>query len=413
MVAGREARMPEAELDEEMIGRMRELIGIELRIDDCVHNEEVTRLAVERFADAVGDSNPLWRDLAVAEASVYKQRIAPPSFVMGCFSGLQFGWPGLGSFHTSSSLRFHHPILVGDTIKSVCRYDGFDGPRPSSFASTTVTDRFHNKYRNQHGVLVAEIEWRVMNFSRRKAREGDTQANLQVPHPWTPEEVAAVEESVLAEVPRGKDPRWWDDVHVGDELDIITKGPISMTDEVAYVAAGGPPIPRIAANGASLRQYQRHPAWAFRDPHTMALEPIYAVHYSRAAANAMGVAMQYDVGFQRQCWQVHLLTHWMGDEAWIREASAEYRKFVFHGDVIRLGGEVVSRYIADDGEACVELRTFAMNQRGDDVMPGRATIALPKRGEESPAERRLTATDTKRSSSTSDTGTKARLDGHS
>jgi hypothetical protein len=32
-----------------------------------------------------------------------------------------------------------------------------------------------------------------------------------------------------------------------------------------------------------------------------------------------------------------------------------------------------------DGEMCVEVRTFARNQRGEDVMPGHATIALPSR----------------------------------
>jgi hypothetical protein len=178
-------------------------------------------------------------------------------------------------------------------------------------------------------------------------------------------------------------------VGVGDQLDTVTKGPIGMTDEVAYVAAGGPPIPRVAANGVALRQYERHPAWAFRDPLTMAREPIYAVHYNKAAANAMGVALQYDVGFQRQCWHIHLLTHWMGDDAWIRQASAQYRRFVFHGDVVRLGGEVTAKRVTDDGEHCVEVRTWAMNQRGEDTMPGTATIALAHGDAPSPAATRV------------------------
>ena len=383
------AQMAEAELDDEMIDRMRALTGTDLRIDHSVNNEEATRLAVERFADAIGDPNPLWRDRVRAEESVYTRPVAPPSFVMGCFSGLQFGWPGLGSFHSSSTLRFLRPIYVGDTIKATCRYDGFDGPKTSSFASTMVTDRFHNEYRNQRDELVAEIDWRVMNFMRQKAKSGTTQQGLELPHRWTVDEVEAIERDVLAEEPRGAEPRWWDDVSAGEQLDVVTKGPIGMTDEVAYVAAGGPPIPRVAANAVSLRQYQKHPAWAFRDPTTMALEPIYAVHYNQSAAQAMGVALQYDVGFQRQCWHIHLLTHWMGDDGWIRQADAQYRKFVYHSDVVRLGGEVTRHYVADDGEACVDLRTWSINQRGDDVMPGTATIALPRRDRPSPAKRRV------------------------
>jgi acyl dehydratase len=325
------ARMAEAELDDEMLERMRSLIGVDLRIDHSVNNEEATRLAVERFADAIGDPNPLWRDREQAEASVYGRRVAPPSFVLGCFSGLQFGWPGLGAFHNASDLRFHRPVFIGDTVTATCRYEGFDGPKPSSFASVMVTDQFLNTYRNQDGEVLAEVRWWVMNFMRQKAKAAAGDRKLELPHPWTTDEVEEIEADVLAEQPRGAEPRWWDDVEIGDQLDTVTKGPIGMTDEVAYVAAGGPPIPRVAANAVALHQYEKHPAWAFRDPHTMALEPIYAVHYNEAAAKAMGVALQYDVGFQRQCWHIHLLTHWMGDDAWIARADAQYRSFVYHG----------------------------------------------------------------------------------
>jgi hypothetical protein len=165
-----------------------------------------------------------------------------------------------------------------------------------------------------------------------------------------------------------------------------------MTDEIAFVSSGGAPIPRLAAHRAALQQYDAHPAWAFRDPTTSALEPIYAVHYNRHAAQAMGVAMQYDVGFQRQCWQVHLLTDWIGDEGWVKSCSAQYRSFVYLSDVVRLGGEIVDKRIEDDGEAVVEVRTNAINQRGQNVMPGTAVLALPRRGDDAtPVSRRLRA----------------------
>ena len=157
-----------------------------------------------------------------------------------------------------------------------------------------------------------------------------------------------------------------------------------MTDEIAFVSSGGAPIPRLAAHRASLLQYRKHPAWAFRDPTTCALEPIYAVHYNAHAAHAMGVALQYDVGFERQAWQMHLLTDWMGDDAWLKRCSAQYRSFVYLSDVVRLGGEVTARYVDDHGEAVVDVRTRTTNQRGQDVMPGTATIALPTRAGVSP-----------------------------
>ncbi len=67
--------------------------------------------------------------------------------------------------------------------------------------------------------------------------------------------------------------------------------------------------------------------------------------------------MQYDVGFQRQCWHIHLLTHWMGDEGWVKRASAQYRRFVYHSDVVRLHGSILRKFVDDEGEHCVEVAT--------------------------------------------------------
>ena len=175
---------------------------------------------------------------------------------------------------------------------------------------------------------------------------------------------------------------------MGQPLEPLTKGPIGLTDEVAFLAGGGAPIPRLTAHSVALRAYRRHPAWAFRDPTTGALEPIYAVHYNHAAAQAMGVPLQYDVGFQRQCWHLHPLSDWIGDHGWIISASAEYRRWLYHSDVVRLAGTVTARYVDGDGEHVVEVEATALNQRGEDLMPGRATPALPTRSSpQSPAGR--------------------------
>lgn len=390
-----EARMPEAVIDDAMIESMRAKIGVDLRITHSVNNEEATRIAVAKFAGGIGDINELWTDAERGRSSDYGAPVAPPSFVIGCFSGIQFGWPGLGSFHSSTDMDLLAPIYWGDTISATCRYDGFTGPRPSKFAGRMVTDHFTNTYTNQLGEKVAEIRWQVVNYERASARSSERRkdrAPLTIPHPWQLEEIEKIEAQVLAERPRGAEPRWFEDVRVGDALDSLTKGPIGLTDEVAFIAGGGTPIPRLKAHAASLTDYAAHPAWSFRDPVTGAQEPIYAVHYNQQAANAMGVAYQYDVGFQRQCWQIQLMTHWVGDAGWVRHLESQYRGFVYLSDVLELGGEVVGTEVTPEGEHLVHVTTYARNQRGDDVMPGRATVALPSReGGPTPAARRARA----------------------
>jgi acyl dehydratase len=383
------ARMPEAVIDEAMLASMRAKVGVELRIGHSVNNEEATRIAVTRFAGGIGDVNPLWTDEDAGRRSDYGAPVAPPSFVISCFSGIQFGWPGLGSFHSATRMDVFEPVYWGDTIAATCRYDGFTGPRPSKFAGRMVTDHFVNTYTNQLGARVAEIRWQVVNYERASARGKRTdRAPLTIPHPWTEDEVRDIERTVLAEQPRGAEPRRWADVEAGAVVEPLTKGPIGLTDEVAFIAGGGTPIPRLKAHAAALADYAAHPAWAFRDPTTGAREPIYAVHYNQAAANAMGVAFQYDVGFQRQCWQLQLLTHWCGDAGWIKHVSAQYRGFVYLSDVVTLGGEVTGTEVDADGDHVVHVRTFARNQRGEDVMPGTAVVALPTGDGPSPVARR-------------------------
>jgi acyl dehydratase len=386
------AVMPQALIDDSMIESMKTKVGAQLRIDHSVNNEIASRIAVTKFAGGIGDINPLWTDTDYAARSPYGGPVAPPSFIIGCFSGIQFGWPGLGSFHSMSHLTFERPVYWEDRVVSSCVYDGFDGPSPSKFAGRTVTDRFVNSYHNQRDELIATIRWNVINFERGSAsakQKSNASGGPALPHPWQPDELAEIEARVLAERPRGEEPRYWEDVAEGEVLDTVTKGPIGLTDEIAFVAGGGTPIPRLKAHAASLHDYQEHPAWAFRDPVTNAKEPIYSVHYNLQAAKAMSVAFQYDVGFQRQCWQIHQLTHWAGDHAWIRECRAEYRKFVYLSDVVELRGEVTGRRVDADGEHVVDISTAAVNQRGETVMPGSAVIALPSREEDSsPARRR-------------------------
>ena len=369
-----------AKFTDEMLADMRSKIGTELRHDACLNNEYATRLAILRFCEGIGDDNPLWTDEAYARASPFGTLIAPPSFIFACMASVQFGWRGLGGFHAETLMTFHRTIRVGDKITPRVFFDGFDGPIASNFAGRRIKDYIRQEYYNQNGELVATFICSRVRFERTEAQKRASTRSIELPHPWTDQEVAAIEDQVLAETPRGAVPRYWEDVSVGDELDMTTKGPIGLTDEIAFIAAGAAPIPRIAAHRVALRSYRRHPRWAYRDPTTHALEPVYSVHYNDYAAKLQGAQAAYDVGIQRTCWQIHSLTNWMGDTGFLKAANSQYRAHVYLSDVVRLGGRVEAKEIDADGNHVVHLSTWAHNQRGQDVMPGTATIVLPHRG---------------------------------
>ncbi|HSW15611.1 MAG TPA: MaoC family dehydratase N-terminal domain-containing protein [Ramlibacter sp.] len=373
--------LAKGQFTDQMLADMRALIGTQLRTESCLNNEYATRLAVLRFCEGIGDDNPLWTDETYAAKSLFGGLIAPPSFIFACLGSVQVGWPGLGGFHAETRMQFDKPIHVGDKIKASVTFDGFDGPiADSSFGGRRIKDYLRQEYRNQDNELVATFICSRMRFERGEMQKRRESRAIEVPHPWKDDELAAIEAQVLAEKPRGATPRYWEDVSVGDEIDVITKGPLGLTDFIAFIAAGAAPIPRIAAHSVALKRYHKHPKWAFRDPRTHALEPVYSVHYNDYAAQLQGAQIAYDVGIQRTCWQIHSLTNWMGDAGRLKALTGQYRSHVYLGDVVRLGGRVDAKEIDADGQHIVKLTTWATNQRGQQCMPGTAVVALPTRG---------------------------------
>lgn len=368
---------------DEMLAEMRSKIGTELRTEGCVNNEIASRLAIMRFCEGIGDDNPLWTDPAYAASTPHGGVIAPPSFIFACLASVQFGWRGLGGFHAETILNFNRTIDLGDRITPRVIFDGFDGPDESNFGGRRIKDYIRQEYRNQDDELVATFICSRMRFERgemqKRAATRAVTGAATLPHPWNDEEIAAIEADILAETPRGSNPRYWEDVAVGDEIDTITKGPLGLTDFIAFIAAGAAPIPRVAAHSVSLKRYRKHPKWAFRDPRTHALEPVYSVHYNDYAAQLQGAQIAYDVGIQRTCWQIHSLTNWMGDIGFLKAANSQYRAHVYLSDVVRLSGRVVAKEVDAEGDHVVRLETWAMNQRGQNVMPGSAVVALPSR----------------------------------
>jgi acyl dehydratase len=383
------AKMSEGTFTPELIEEMRSKIGLKLRTEDAVFNEEATRTAIRKFADGIGDPNPLWRDREYARKTRYGEIVAPPSWILSVLSAIQFGWRGIAGFHSGSEFFFYKPVLAGDKITPEERFTGFEGPKRSGFADLMVVDYFENLYFNQRGETVSKMVLWIIRTERKKAREKGKYQSISLPHPWKEEELKKIEEQVLREEIRGPNPRYWEDVQIGDDLPPLVKGPLGLTDMIAFFIGGGSPV-KLEAHSVALQKYRGKPNWAFRDSQTSALEPIFAVHYNKSASNAMGLPYPYDVGTQRHCWQIQLLTHWMGDDGWLKRCRAEYRKFFFLSEVLRIKGVIKNKYIDEDGEHCVDIETSATNQRGEEVMPGNATVVLPSKEKKMwPLDRRL------------------------
>jgi acyl dehydratase len=87
---------------------------------------EVSRVKIAEFATAVGDSSPLCRDRAAAQAAGYPDVIAPPTFaiVVGAANSARVTHdPGLGVnyamiVHGEQSFSYARPVHAGDVLVS-------------------------------------------------------------------------------------------------------------------------------------------------------------------------------------------------------------------------------------------------------------------------------------------------------
>jgi acyl dehydratase len=364
-------------ITEEGLAKLRSLIGVKMHIGGQF-NDLASRTAIRNFVNGVGDSNPLYRDPEYAKKTRYGRLIAPPSWAYSVFpTWVSVGLPGVHGFHSGNDWTFYEPVFEGDVITPECIYEGYDEKKGSRFAGRTIINRQEARYYNQKGDLVSRAKSWSVRAERHRTREKGKYSNLQLPHPYTQEELRKIEEEVLDEEIRGSKVRYWEDVKVGDELKPLAKGVLGVTDMIAYIVGAAPM--QFAAHGVQLRTYRKHPAWCYRDPTTNALEPIVSVHYNLMAAKNAGLPFMYDGGCQRNSWGIQFMTNWMGDEGWLKKCYAKYTKFVYLSDAVRLTGKVIRKFIDEDGEYCVEVETHAVNQRNEDTMPGQYVAALPSR----------------------------------
>jgi acyl dehydratase len=199
-----ERELATATFTDEMLAKMRALIGTELRTAGAVNNEYADRMAILRFCEGIGDDNPLWTDEEYGPGTAHGGVIAPPSFIFACLGSVQVGWPGLGGFHAETNIDFLRPIRVGDKITAKVTFDGFDGPTDASnFAGRRIKDYLRQEYFNQDDELVATFICSRMRFERTEMQAKRESRRIELPHPWKDEELEQIENEILAEARRG------------------------------------------------------------------------------------------------------------------------------------------------------------------------------------------------------------------
>jgi acyl dehydratase len=362
--------MTDAALDE-----LRSEIGKEI-VGPTPYVTEVTRDAIRHFASGAGDYNPMWLDEDHARRSPAGTLLAPP-FILFALNKVAWGARGLRGIHSMFSggtFEWRRPIRLGDRLSSRTALKEIE-VKQSRFAGRAIKQIREATFVDERGELVAVACPYSFRIERDAAQKKNKYGELAAAS-YSREDYEKIAAAYRAEVIRGDEPRYFEDVAVGETLPPIVKGPLTVTDIIVWLLGQGGQW--LRSHGDAAAWYERHPKGAIRNEFG-AFEPPEIVHWDHAFARRVGVPAAYDYGPQRVAWLGNLVTNWMGDVGFLRSMSAEVRRFNLVGDTSWVHGRVTGKS-RQEGRPTVELELWVEDQRGDLTTKGTAAVELPSRG---------------------------------
>lgn len=369
-------------------------IGKEIRMTQ--YNTEASRDNIRHFALGTGDMNPLWVDYSYGRRSRYGTNIAPPLFLVSiCDAVITPGLPDMAGLRIRTDWTFYAPTRLGDQLQATGVVDDVkitQGKRGDDRIIQTGLTRYFRVDACASRALVAEVRSTDLRISPRAEGSGTLKIPVRSEHQYTAEELRAIRDDVLAVQPRGGEPRYWEDVEVGDAIGTVVKGPYtSMSMHCYYAGAAG------------SAYYVAHDVWwryrwlAEHEPDalpTNGLSPEYFMgtgmtslgHHDRSVAESIGMPGAYDNGNQRTAMVQHLLTNWCGDDGMLRNLAVDISRPVILGDTLWITGKVTGKKMEGAGNnsevmsrALVQGTVEVRNQLSDLVSTGDWTVQLPTR----------------------------------
>jgi acyl dehydratase len=110
---------------------------------------EVSRLKIMEYAQAIGDPNPVYRDLGAARRAGYPDVIAPPTFAVvvalpASIAAVRDAVPGTGYpviVHVEQRFEYARPIRAGDVLHAESAVIGIRELRGAAIVTTRTEIR--------------------------------------------------------------------------------------------------------------------------------------------------------------------------------------------------------------------------------------------------------------------------------
>ncbi len=372
----------ERSITDEGIEELKSRIGAYYRSGP--YRLDVTSDDIRNHAISNGDWNALYVDPDYGARTRYAGHVAAPTYVdmIKHYTATAIGGlPGIHTFHAGNDIEFFRSVRPGDVIGPSFRPWKIE-PKQGQFAGRMVSMDMEILYRNQADELVAIAHGNTFRVVREEARRRGKYEHVSAT-PYTDEQLEEIWTAYDREQIRGPEPRYWEEVELGETVGPIVRGPL-RTVEISFrnwfggghlTGAGGM---TYGGHYHQFQEYRRRPGYAETEESTGVTDHPHRGHWEESFARKIGVPGIYDIAVQRTAWIATLCTNWMSDEGWLRRVWCEFRFFNVEGDTTWITGRVLRKWV-DRTLHCVELEISSMNQRHEDSTPGGAWIVLPTR----------------------------------
>jgi len=341
-------------------------------------NNEATRDTIRHFVDGIGDDNPLFRDEEYAQKTKYGSIIAPGSFLYTNMWGAQVGsgFAGVHAWYSGGEWEWYRPIFPGTAFRNVTILRDVEVKKGRMTGANIYIDYGDVVYLDPKGEVVAKERSHTVWAERELSGSAGKERGVSKVS-YSREDWVKILEMYDSWKIRGSEPRYWEDVQVGDKIGHMIKGPLSVRDILAWLMGGGSPFFR--AHKMEYMAEMKHPKLLEYVEELGEADVPELVHIFDAYARTIGVERAYDYGNQRMSWLCQLFSDWMGDDGFLWKMSGDERAFNQVGDITTFEGEVTKKYI-EEGKCCVDIEAGARNQRDEWSMPPRSsTVVLPSR----------------------------------
>ena len=345
-------------------------------------NTQVNIDTIKHLTDAIGDMNPLYRDIEYTKNTKYGTLIAPPSWpytiAYGCYPEVMI--PKFSSRYIGESIEWYLPTADCDEIDWRTTF-----PTEISLVDSDVhgksiiTKGVHEFKRQQAGLELCKHEFTTIHFEMAKSAFQDSLDPSVAPE-YTEEFIKSVFEQQDAEKVQGATPRYWEDVVVGETLTPVVRGPFTVMESAAWLNAAGQyffasdRLHRIIHDNTGLGVYDpKLKIWFnFQEP----VFDDWGTFHKRNGAN--GAYVPGGWASQRSAWAMMMISNWMGDEGFLWKFRANHLDKGGYHKVFWSRGTVTGKG-QENGRFWVDIDLYIEDETGRKVLAGDAKVLLPSK----------------------------------